>query len=253
MTSPMWSTSSRVPWNALLAVTVPSTSQIGCRPRSRAASAASTTMARRAHAEDHPVPSAIERQGGVGDVVVGRRCTAGEEAGAEPAEEVVGRDVVGGDDDDSTAAAGADPVLGDGHGLGGAGARRVDLRVRTAGADEVGELRVAHRQDAEQEAAVEAVRLVVDELAEVVQPPVDLVERDVGSVELSTRRTRIGLELGPLRRDGCVGGEGIGLDRELLDARGTPMRRSRRCRRAARRAGPIARAAGYRGGSSCTA
>ena len=41
----MCSTSSRVPWKALFAVTVPSTSQIGCRPRSRAASADSTTRA----------------------------------------------------------------------------------------------------------------------------------------------------------------------------------------------------------------
>ncbi len=41
----MCSTSSRVPWKALLAVTAPSTSQMGCRPRSRAASADSTTKA----------------------------------------------------------------------------------------------------------------------------------------------------------------------------------------------------------------
>ena len=40
----MWSTSSRVPWKALLAVTAPSTSQIGVTPRSRAAAALSTTM-----------------------------------------------------------------------------------------------------------------------------------------------------------------------------------------------------------------
>ena len=40
----MCSTSSREPWNALLAVTAPSTSQIGVTPRSRAAAALSTTM-----------------------------------------------------------------------------------------------------------------------------------------------------------------------------------------------------------------
>ncbi len=45
MTPAMWPTSSRVPWNALLAVTAPSTSQIGDMPRSRAASADSTTKA----------------------------------------------------------------------------------------------------------------------------------------------------------------------------------------------------------------
>ena len=45
MTPPMCSTSSRVPWKALLAVTVASTSTIGCSPRSAAASADSTTRA----------------------------------------------------------------------------------------------------------------------------------------------------------------------------------------------------------------
>ena len=41
----MWSTSSLVPWNALLAVTDASTSHTGCMPRSRTASADSITMA----------------------------------------------------------------------------------------------------------------------------------------------------------------------------------------------------------------
>ncbi len=45
MTPPMCSTSSLVPWKALLAVTAPSTSQMGWMPRSRAASADSTTSA----------------------------------------------------------------------------------------------------------------------------------------------------------------------------------------------------------------
>ncbi len=45
MTWPTWSTSRRVPWKALFAVTAASTSQIGCRPRSRTASADSTTNA----------------------------------------------------------------------------------------------------------------------------------------------------------------------------------------------------------------
>ena len=152
-----------------------------------------------AHAEDHPVAPAVERQGRLGHVVVGGGCAGGEEAGAEPAEERVGRDVVGRDHDDATATAGADPVLGDGDGLGGAGARRVDLRVRAAGADQVGELRVAHRQDAEKEAAVEAVRIVIDQLAEVVKPPVDLVESHRGSIDLDQTDTD-GFQLGAFSR-----------------------------------------------------
>ena len=53
MTCAMWSTSSLVPWKALLAVTEASTSQIGWMPRSRAASADSTTM------PAAPIPSSI--------------------------------------------------------------------------------------------------------------------------------------------------------------------------------------------------
>ena len=45
MTCAMWWMSSRVPWNALLATAVPSTSAIGSSPRSRAASGCSTTIA----------------------------------------------------------------------------------------------------------------------------------------------------------------------------------------------------------------
>ncbi len=49
----MWSTSSRVPWKALFAVTAPSTSQMGWIPRSRAALALSTISAAA------PIPSSI--------------------------------------------------------------------------------------------------------------------------------------------------------------------------------------------------
>ena len=45
MTSAMWSTSSRLPWKALLATTVLMTSQMGQSPRSAAASRSSTTSA----------------------------------------------------------------------------------------------------------------------------------------------------------------------------------------------------------------
>ena len=100
------------------------------------------------HAEDHPVAAAVERDRRLGDVVVGRRGTGREEAGAEPAEELVGGDIVAGDHDDATATAGADPVLCEADCLGGAGACGVDLCVRATGTDEVGELGVAHRQDA---------------------------------------------------------------------------------------------------------
>ena len=84
----MCSTSSRVPWKALLAVTAASTSQIGRMPRSRAASADSTTSAAAPDAEDHAVPAVVERQGGVLDHLVGGCRAAGEESRTGPGQEV---------------------------------------------------------------------------------------------------------------------------------------------------------------------
>ena len=155
----MCSTSSRVPWKALFAVTVPSTSQIGCSPRSRAASADSTTSA----AAPMPMIMPCRRwSNGMAASSTTSSVAAAPEArkpDAEPRQQRVGRRVVGGDHDHPPAAAGADPVLGQRHRLRGARARRVDLRVRPARADDLGELRVAHRQAPEQEAPVEHVRL----------------------------------------------------------------------------------------------
>ena len=199
-----------------MAVAVPSTSQIGCSPRSRAEFGALHYERSGTHAEDHPVAAAVERDRRLGDVLVGGGRPAREEAGAEPAEELVGGDVVGCDHDDATATAGSDPVLGEAHGLGGAGACRVDLCVRASGADEVGELGVPHRQDMEQEAAIEAVWVVVDQLAEVVQSPVDLVERHVSAFDFDEARPDR-LQLGPLLASGVVCYEGARLCRELLD------------------------------------
>ena len=55
-----------------------------------------------------------------------------------------------------------DPVLRHREGLGGAGARRVQLGVRAAGADDLRELRVTHGEDPEQETAIEHVRVSLD-------------------------------------------------------------------------------------------
>ena len=61
---------------------------------------------------------------------------------------------------------GPDPVLGKGDALGGARARGVDLGVRPARADDLGELGVPHRQHAEEEPAVERVGLGLQILAD---------------------------------------------------------------------------------------
>ncbi len=87
----------------------------------------------RAHSEQHPVAAVVEGDGGFLNHGVGGCRARGEEAGPEPVEQRVRRDVVGRDDDDPSAAADADPVLGERDGLCGAGAGRVDLGVRAPG------------------------------------------------------------------------------------------------------------------------
>ena len=135
-----------------------------------------------AHPDDHPVPALVERHGCRGDVVVGGGRAGGEEAGADPTEQVIARHVVGGDDHDAPAPAGADPVLGQGDGLGRARACRVHLGVRAAGTDEIGELGVPHREHAEQEATIEEVGVCGERVLDIVDPPVDLTERGVRRV-----------------------------------------------------------------------
>ena len=66
---------------------------------------------RRAHAHDHAVPPAVEWNGGIFDRIIGRRGAAGQEARAEPLDEMVGGDIVGGDDHHPAASPRADPIL----------------------------------------------------------------------------------------------------------------------------------------------
>ncbi len=114
-----------------------------------------------AHAHQHAVPAAIERQRGLLHDVVGSGGAAREKTGADPLQQVIAGHVVAGDHDHAAAAASADPVLGQRQRLGGAGARRVELGVGASSADQLGELRVAHGQHAEQEAPVELERLTL--------------------------------------------------------------------------------------------
>lgn len=76
-----------------------------------------------------------------------------------PGQQRVRGGVVRRDHHDAPAPPGPDPVLGHAQRLRGARAGRVHLRVGAAGADQFGELRVPHGQGAEQEAAVEGIRL----------------------------------------------------------------------------------------------
>ena len=137
-----------------------------------------------AHAEQHAVAPPIERQRRLLDHVVGGRGAGGQEAGADPLDQVVAGDVVGGDDDHPPAAPGADPVLGKGDRLRRAGAGGVDLRVGTAGADQLGELRMAHGEDAEQKPPIERVRLALERRAQRMDLLVEVAEHLFRSVAL---------------------------------------------------------------------
>ena len=167
---------------------------------------------------------AVEWHRGLLDVLVRGGGTRRQEAGSHPAEETVGRDVVGCDDNDALAATGADPVLGQADRLRRARARGVDLGVRSARTDQLGELRVPHRQDAEQEAPVERVSGLLQGELQVVDPPVDLGQHGclpVGFGDLGPHcRQRVQLlaarcvepEAGQLVGEIVVAGEGRGED-----------------------------------------
>ena len=176
------------------------------------------------HSEDHAVAPSVERQGRLGHVAVGGGCAGRQESGTEPAEEGVRGDVIGSDHDDATATTGADPVLGEADGLGRARTCRVDLGVRPTGTDQVGELGVPHRQNTEQEAPVEVVGLVVDQLAQVVQTTIDLVERDIGTVDFDQANAD-GFQLGTLLAPGLVAREGVGIRRRTPRSLGRRRRR----------------------------
>ena len=88
---------------------------------------------------------------------------------------MVGSDVIGGENDHAAATASVDPVLRQGNGLRGGRAGRVELRIWTPGPDEFGELRMPHRQGAQQEAALEDVGGFVNQGAQFRDPLVQFL------------------------------------------------------------------------------
>ena len=105
------------------------------------------------------MPATVERGRRVLDRLIGSGRSAREESAADPGQQRVTGDVVRSDDNDSAGAAGANPVLGHAQGLRRTGTGRIYLSVRAARTDELGELRVPHRQAAEHEPPVERERL----------------------------------------------------------------------------------------------
>ena len=133
-------------------------------------------------------------------------------------EQLVGGHVIGRDDDHPARTTGADPVLRQRDRLGGACARRVDLGVRAPGTNQLGELGVAHREHAEEEATIELVRLVGDLEIELVDAALDLGEGGAGAVlvaQAALHRPQR-LELLPAR---AVDPEAVHLVGEVVHAR----------------------------------
>ena len=110
-------------------------------------------------AGDEAVAPEVERQGSLGDVLLGGGGAGGEEAGHGPALHGAVGDVVGRDDHDALALAGADPGFGHVHGLGGGGAGGADVYGGPLGAHPLRELAVGYRDDFQQEVRAEGVRV----------------------------------------------------------------------------------------------
>ena len=136
------------------------------------------------HAGDHAVTAPVERCRRILRVLVSCCCARCQEACANPLHHMIGGHIVCGDDDHAFAAATADPVFRQRHGLRRAGASTIDLGVRSARTDLFGELRVAHRQNPEQEAPVEVVFGLADERLEFGYASVDLVDSAATAVAL---------------------------------------------------------------------
>ena len=129
-----------------------------------------------AHAQEGAVAAAVKGQGGFFHLVVGRGRACGQEACADPTHEIVAGHIVGADDDDPTAAPVANPVLGQGDGLGRAGAGRVDVGIRPPRADEFGELAVAHGQNPENKAPVKFVGVLLQLFPHLADAPLNFHE-----------------------------------------------------------------------------
>ncbi len=132
-------------------------------------------QADRPHAGDHAVAPAIEGQGGAFQLRLGGHRTGGQQPADQPRRQGGVGDVVGADHQHPPAAAAADPVLGHADAERGRGAGRVELDVGAAGADQLGQLGMAHGQGAEDELAIETVARA--QLGfELLQPPADGLE-----------------------------------------------------------------------------
>ena len=128
--------------------------------------------------------SSIERESGVLDDLVGGRGADGEEPGADPFEQVIAGHIVARDDQHPLAAAGSNPVLGDGNCLRGRCTRSVQLGVRAPGADVLGHLGVPHRHTLEEEPPIEDVGVGLELVLQFVDAPVDLLDQQVGRPEI---------------------------------------------------------------------
>ena len=126
-----------------------------------------------AHAEEKAVPTLVEGQRGILDALVGGRGPGGQEARAVPRQHGVGSHVVRRDDHHPSATARLDPVPGDRDGLHARCACSVHLRVGPPSADVLGELGVAHGEDLEEEPPIELIRLLVDTVLQVGNPPIE--------------------------------------------------------------------------------
>ncbi len=111
-----------------------------------------------AHAHNRAMASFIKGQRRMIHPIFGGGRAHSQEAGAHPGHQVIACDIICADHDHTPTTAVPNPIFGERHPLCRAGAGRIDLRIGSASADILSKLAVTHRQNAEQEAAVKAVR-----------------------------------------------------------------------------------------------
>ena len=208
---------------------------MGCTPRAPRRLGRFDHDANRAHAKDDPVTAVVEGDGGLLDGLVGGRAPVAE-ARPHPLEQE--SEVTSSAPTmttrrqrpariQSSARATACVVLAHAH---------VDLGVRAPGADDLGELGVAHRQDRNRK------RRSNSNGSASIAASISPIRRSISALA-SPAAARTGSTSVANSYGGSDRRDGARCRRRTRRSRGRPRRRSRRCRRGERRAGPTARGA----------
>ena len=169
-----------------------------------------------AHPQNHTVSSGIKGQGRFFDNVFGGRCTRGQKSSPNPFDHRVIGDIVCPNNNHSFTASQTNPVCCHCHSLGRTCTCGIGLGVRSASANVLGKLRVAHRQNLKQEPTVKIafaiIAVVSNVTCKLIEPGESGGKNHTGAIphlfgQFPPRRyflSAAGLVVGPHHRNPCI-------------------------------------------------